>query len=181
VQGLGNVGFALCRLLHAAGARLIVADQRSELAARAAVAFEAQVAGTRTILQAKADVFAPCALGAVLDAQSIAQLKAKVVCGAANNQLATAAEGPRLARAGVLYAPDFVVNSGGIINVAAEYLGWSSEEVDRRVGAIGRTLGQVLDRADSLGLAPPQAAEALAHEILVNPPAALPLAPQLAA
>jgi leucine dehydrogenase len=169
VQGLGNVGFALCQLLHEAGAKLIVAEQRSELAARAAALFGAEIAGTRTILEARADVFAPCALGAVLDAESIAHLKASVVCGAANNQLATPEDGKRLARAGVLYAPDYVVNSGGIINVAAEYLGWSHDEVERRVGAIGQTLAQVLDYANGAGLPPHEAADALAREVLARP------------
>jgi leucine dehydrogenase len=181
VQGLGNVGFALCRLLHAAGAKLVVAEQRSELAARAAVAFGAQVAGTRTILEARADVFAPCALGAVLDRESIPHLKARVVCGAANNQLATADDGARLAEGGVLYAPDYVVNSGGIVNVAAEYLGWSLDEVERRVGAIGQTLGRVLDYGNAVGLLPHQAADALAREILARPRSSPPLAPPIAA
>jgi leucine dehydrogenase len=180
VQGLGHVGFALCRLLHAAGAKLVVAEQRSELAARASVAFGAELAGTRTILDARADVFAPCALGAVLDAQSVRQLKASVVCGAANNQLATPEDGTRLAERGVLYCPDYVVNSGGIVNVAAEYLGWSVDEVDRRVGAIGRTLGRVLDYGNAAGLPPHEAADALAREMLARPRAA-PLAPSMAA
>lgn len=180
VQGLGSVGFALCELLHAAGAKLVVAEQRSELAARAAVAFGAQLAGTSTILEAKADVFAPCALGAVLDAQSIPRLKAHVVCGAANNQLATPEDGVRLAEKGVLYCPDYVVNSGGIVNVAGEYFGWSTEEVERRIGAIGQTLGRVLDYGNAAGLHPHQAADALAREILARPGSAA-AAPSMAA
>lgn len=179
VQGLGNVGYALCRLLHAAGARLIVAEPRSELAARAAVEFGAEVAGTRSIIEARADVFAPCALGAVLDAQSVPRLKARVVCGAANNQLATPEDGARLAQAGVLYAPDYVVNSGGIINVAAEYFGWGVAEVERRVDLIGETLAQVIDHADRVALSPHAAAEALAREIASAPRS--PMAPPIAA
>lgn len=180
VQGLGSVGFALCQLLHAAGAKLVVAEQRSELAARAATAFGAQIAGTRTILETRADVFAPCALGAVLDAQSIPHLKASVVCGAANNQLATPEDGGRLAERGVLYCPDYVVNSGGIINVAGEYFDWSVEEVERRIGAIGQTLGRVLDYGNAAGLRPHEAADALAREILARPRAAS-RAPSMAA
>jgi leucine dehydrogenase len=181
VQGLGNVGFALCRLLHAAGAKLVVAEQRSELASRAASMFGAEISGTRTILAAEAHVFAPCALGAVLDAESIPHLKASVVCGAANNQLATSEDGARLAERGVLYAPDYVVNSGGIINVAAEYLGWSLDDVERRVGAVGKTLGQVLDYGNAAGLPPHEAADALAREILARPRAVSPAAPPMAA
>jgi leucine dehydrogenase len=169
VQGLGSVGFALCQLLHAAGAKLVVAEQRSELAARASVAFGAQLTGTSTILEAKADVFAPCALGAVLDARSIPRLKASVVCGAANNQLATPEDGARLAERGILYCPDYVVNSGGIVNVAGEYFCWSTEEVERRIGAIGQALGRVLDYGNAAGLQPHQAADALAREILARP------------
>ncbi len=180
VQGLGSVGFALCKLLHAAGAKLIVAEQRSELAARAVAAFGATIAGTRTILEARADVLAPCALGAVLDAQGIRELRASVVCGAANNQLAMPEDGVRLADRGVLYCPDYVVNSGGIINVAAEYLGWNVEEVDRRVGAIGQTLGRVLDYGNAAHLHPHEAADALAREILARPRPA-PLMPSMAA
>lgn len=169
VQGLGNVGYALCRLLHATGARLIVAEQRSDLAARAAVEFGAEVAGTRSIVEAKVDVFAPCALGAVLDAHSIQRLRASVVCGGANNQLATPEDGIHLADAGVLYAPDYVVNSGGIINVAAEYLGWSLDDVEQRVDRIGETLRQVLDRAENDVVSPHEAADALARETLSRP------------
>ena len=180
VQGLGHVGFALCQLLHEAGAKRVVAEQRSELAARAATAFRAELAGTRTILETKADVFAPCALGAVLDSESIPHLKASVICGAANNQLATPEDGARLAARGVLYCPDYVINSGGIVSVAAEYLGWSVDEVERRVGQIGKTLGEVLDYGNAARLPPHEAADALAREVLARPRSA-PFAPSLAA
>lgn len=179
VQGLGSVGFALCELLHAAGAKLIVAEQRSELASRASAAFGADIAGTHTILERKADVFAPCALGAVLDEESISRLRASVVCGAANNQLATPGDGVRLAERGVLYCPDYVVNAGGMVNVAAEYLGWDSTEVDRRIAAIGQTLGRVLDYGNAARLPPHEAANALARELMARPrsvPFAAPMA-----
>lgn len=166
VQGLGHVGFALCELLHAAGARLIVAEPRPEIAARAAVLFDAEVAHARAILSARADVFAPCALGAVLHADSIPTLAAKVVCGAANNQLATAQDGTRLAERDILYAPDYVVNAGGIINVAAELLGWSNAEAAQRVDAIGGRLAEVLDLAREGGLPTNLAADALARSLI---------------
>jgi leucine dehydrogenase len=168
VQGLGNVGFALCALLHEAGARLIVAERRPDVAARAAELFEAQVVDTDAILRVQADVLAPCALGAILDAQTVEDLQARIVCGAANNQLASPDQGMQLAERGVLYAPDYLVNAGGIINVAAEILGWSSAEAVRRVDGIGPRLAEVLDLAAQHGIAAHDAADSLAREIIAN-------------
>ncbi|HSI18213.1 MAG TPA: Glu/Leu/Phe/Val dehydrogenase family protein, partial [Sphingomonas sp.] len=168
VQGLGHVGFALCDLLHAAGARLIVAEPRSAVAAKAAVMFDAEVMTSRALIEAKLDVFAPCALGAVLDKATVRALQAKVVCGAANNQLATPRQGSELAERDVLYAPDYLVNAGGIINVAAEYFGWSEDDARERVEGIGARLGEVLDLADKAGTAPHEAADALAQSIIAG-------------
>lgn len=154
VQGLGNVGMTLCKLLHEAGARLIVAEPRSDVAARAAVAYDAQVMSSSALMQAKADVFAPCALGGVLDFVSVNTLGAKVVCGAANNQLLSDDQAAQLAGRGILYAPDYLVNAGGIISVAAEYLGWSECEVARRVALIGPRLATMIDSAEATGLTP---------------------------
>jgi leucine dehydrogenase len=166
VQGLGHVGYELCRLLHAEGARLIVAEPRAEVAARAAVEFGAEVAGVSSIVDRHADVFAPCAMGGALDTRVVSRLKASVVCGAANNQLADPKLGALLAGRGVLYAPDYLVNAGGIINVAAEYLGWSMAEVDARVAAIPDRLAEVLDRAELTGRPPSEVADELARELL---------------
>jgi leucine dehydrogenase len=166
VQGLGSVGYELCRMLHGAGARLIVAEPRAEVAARAAVEFDAEVAGVAGILDARADVFAPCALGSALDERAIGRLKAKVVCGAANNQLADAALGVVLDERRVLYAPDYLVNAGGIINVAGEYLGWSPEEVEARVAAIPVRLAEVLERAGRTGRPPSEIADEMARKLL---------------
>ncbi|WP_422056626.1 Glu/Leu/Phe/Val family dehydrogenase [Sphingomonas sp.] len=163
VQGLGHVGFALCELLHAAGARLIVAEPRAEVAAEAARRFGATVVGSTDLVAAEADVFAPCALGGVLDAKAVQRLRATVVCGAANNQLATPAQGDALLARGILYAPDYVVNAGGIINVAAEYLGWDPEEARSRVEATGERLAAVLDHAAAERMAPHRAADQLAR------------------
>jgi leucine dehydrogenase len=168
VQGLGNVGFALCALLHEAGARLIVAERRPDVAARAAALFDAQVVDSDAILRVQADVLAPCALGAILDAQTVEELQARIVCGAANNQLASPHQGMQLAERGVLYAPDYLVNAGGIINVAAEILGWSSAEAVRRVDGIGPRLAEVLDLASQQGIAANDAADRLAREIIAN-------------
>lgn len=172
VQGLGSVGSALCALLHDAGARLVVAEPRAGVAATFARHYGAKVVRSDAILGTQADIFAPCALGGVLDAQSIGRLRATIVCGGANNVLATAEDGDRLADAGVLYAPDYVVNAGGIINVAAEYLGWQGEEVRRRVDAIGARLANVLDLADAAGLPPGRAADRLARETIAAAAAA---------
>ena len=166
VQGLGSVGSQLCGLLHDAGAKLIVAEPRSGVAAAVACRYGATVAGLDGILDAKCEIFAPCALGAVIDERAVARLRARIVCGAANNVLAAAEDGDRLADRGVLYAPDYVVNAGGIINVAAEYLGWSVEDAEIRVRQTDRRLAEVLDLADRQGLAPHRAADALARQRL---------------
>lgn len=163
IQGVGHVGEALARLLHAAGARLIVADVDSSRVARVAVALGAEVASSAQVLAAHADIFAPCALGGVFHAGSVGVVRARVICGAANNQLATPADGERLAQRGILYAPDYVVNAGGIINVAGEYLGWAPEAVAARVEATGERLAAVLDHAEAQDLPPHAAADRLAR------------------
>ncbi len=167
VQGTGHVGAALCELLHEAGARLIVSEPRSEIASRIAVRFGAMVMGSAALLDAPADVFAPCALGGAINEASIARLRMPVVCGAANNQLTSPEMGARLADRGILYTPDFLVNAGGIINVAAEYLGWSQVMVKQRIDAIGPRTAEVLNRADAQGVLPERAARDLAMLRLV--------------
>lgn len=113
------------------------------------------------------DVFAPCALGAILNEQSIGRLKAKVVAGGANNQLAENADGRRLAEAGILYAPDYVINGGGIINVACEYFGGSNDaEVMRQVAAIGPRLTGIFEEAAKSGNPTNEIADAMAKRII---------------
>ena len=168
VQGVGNVGAALAGMLHRAGARLIVADVNAVAAARVAVATGATVASVAGIMSARADIFAPCALGGVISDATVGKLGAKVVCGAANNQLAEPADGERLADRGILYAPDYVVNAGGIINVAAEYLGWSQGEAAARVDATAERLARVLDHAAIVGLTPDMVADLLAREKIAS-------------
>lgn len=168
VQGLGHVGFALCALLHDAGARLVVADPRADVAGEAERRFGATAVSPDQIVAARTEVFAPCALGGVLDAAAVARLHAMVVCGAANNQLATPAQGDALVARGILYTPDYVVNAGGIINVAAEHLGWSIEEARSRVEATGARLEQVLDHAVAERIAPHAAADRLARAAITR-------------
>jgi leucine dehydrogenase len=170
VQGLGNVGSALCALLHEAGAKLIVADPRHGVAAEVACRYGADIMARGSILDARCDIFAPCALGGVINGAAGRRLRAKIVCGAANNVLASTEDGDRLAERGILLAPDYVVNAGGIINVAAEYLGWSEAEAAARVDATGQRLAAVLDHAEREGLAPHRAADALARQRLAERP-----------
>lgn len=174
VQGVGNVGMRLCEMLHEAGARLTVSDPRSDATQAAARRFGARIVEGIDILAADCNVFAPCALGGTLDRHSIPKLKAQLVCGGANNQLHSPEDGERLCERGILYAPDYVVNAGGVINVAAEYLDWSNEEVATRVDAIGRRLAEVLDLADRDGIASNRAADRMARELVYREPAGCP-------
>lgn len=166
IQGVGNVGAALALMLHEVGAKIIIADTNSERVARVANRTGAMVVSVSNIMKVNADILAPCALGGVLNANTIPQLSASVVCGAANNQLAVLEESDRLADRGVLYAPDYVVNAGGIINVAAEYLGWNRASVEERVNATACRLLHVLDHAESSGVSPARAADGLARAVL---------------
>lgn len=151
VQGVGHVGYYLCKYLHEAGARLVVADIDPERVKRIMDEFDARGVALDQILSQEVDVLAPCALGAVLNKDSIPELRTRVVAGGANNQLATAEDGQRLHDAGILYAPDYVINGGGIINVASEYYGDATDdEVWERVAAIGpRLTGIFREAADS--------------------------------
>lgn len=148
VQGLGNVGFELCRRLHEAGAVLLVADLDPARLAQAQARFGAMVARPEEIHRLAADVFAPCALGGVLNAATIPELGAPIVAGSANNQLAEPGDGARLAARGILYAPDYVINAGGVINVAAEIGGsYDAAAVTRKVRALGETLTEIFEAA----------------------------------
>jgi leucine dehydrogenase len=168
IQGLGHVGWALCQLLHAAGARLLVSDVRAEIAAKARDRFLATVLDGPELIRSSADVFAPCALGGIINPESIKQLGATIVCGAANNQLASPGDARALASRDILYAPDYLVNAGGIINVAGEYFRWSQQEVRERVDLIGPRLVQVLDFAAVRKMAPNEAADAVATAIIAG-------------
>ncbi|MCJ2182774.1 amino acid dehydrogenase [Novosphingobium sp. 1949] len=152
VQGVGNVGGRLARLLADEGARLVLADIDTQRAQALASELGAEVASIADIAGVTADVFAPCALGGALDEAVLGVLKAALVCGAANNQLATPEIAEVLRARDILYAPDYVVNAGGIINVAAEYLGESEADVRGRVVAIGPRTAGILEMARAEGL-----------------------------
>jgi leucine dehydrogenase len=167
VQGVGNVGYHLCRYLSEAGARLLVADLNGESVERAVQEFGAVAVAPDQILGTQADILAPCALGGVLSAKTIPALKVKLVAGAANNQLATAADGERLHNRGIVYAPDYVVNAGGIIAVAAEReRDIDQAEVMARIERIHGRTRNVLEVAKKSGRPPHEVADDLAREII---------------
>jgi leucine dehydrogenase len=148
VQGVGNVGHSLCGYLSAAGAKLLVADIDQARVDAACREYGAQAVALTDILFQPVDVLAPCALGAILNELSIPRLQTPIVAGAANNQLATPADGQRLSDADILYAPDYVINGGGIINVANEYHeSADDEEVMQLIAAIGPRLLRIFEEA----------------------------------
>jgi leucine dehydrogenase len=168
VQGLGHVGTHLCGLLHASGARLTVADLNANAVAKAQKDYAATVVDVGDILTIPADILAPCAIGAILNKNSIAGLQVQVVAGGANNQLATPEDGARLHARGILYAPDFVANGGGIINVATEILriGDRKAWVGQKLAALDRTMERILTRARILNVSPNDVAEQIVDEML---------------
>lgn len=173
VQGLGSVGYGLARYLAEAGARLTVSDINPEAVARAEAELGATPADPEAIATVEADIFSPNALGAVLSPATIPRLNVAAVVGAANNQLHADSDGEALRRRGILYAPDYVVNAGGLIQMGGELMGWSRTEVDRRVAAIADRLGRIFARAQAHGVATNKAADALAEERFSSPEVAL--------
>jgi leucine dehydrogenase len=149
VQGLGSVGWSLCKQLHSEGAMLTVADIDRAKVAKAQTEFGATFVAPERIVEAEADIFAPCALGSALTEESIPTLKATVVAGSANNQLATHDCARLLMQRGVLYAPDYVINAGGMINVAAELApgGYDRDAAMARVKEIPATLTSIFRRS----------------------------------
>lgn len=173
VQGLGHVGMYLCCYLHEAGAQLIVADMAPDPVAQAVAEFGATAVPPQAILSAAADILAPCAIGAILNADTIPTLQAQVVAGGANNQLATPEDGARLTERGILYAPDFVANGGGIINAATEILSIPNREawVADKLTALDATMDRILIRATGLGVSPNDVAEEIVEDMLRRPAA----------
>jgi len=144
VQGVGKVGFDLCRQLHEAGADLVISDVNQDNLQRAQTAFDARVSSVDEILFEDVDVLSPCALGASLNEQSIPHIKASIIAGAANNQLATEEDGQRVFARNILYAPDYVINAGGIISVSLEYVGGKTKtEVSSQIALIPKRLGEI--------------------------------------
>ena len=148
VQGLGGVGHELCGLLNADGVQLVIADIRAEVVQQACKDFRATASAVENILFERVDVVAPCALGAVFDSTTIPRLRTSIIAGAANNQLAMAGDGMRLHTAGVLYAPDYVINAGGIISVGREYLGGATpQSIEAEIRKIPERLTEIFERS----------------------------------
>lgn len=168
VQGLGSVGFYLCEHLHKEGAKLIVTDINQDAVQRAVSQFGATAVGLNDIYAVEADIYAPCALGATINDATIPQLKVKIVAGCANNQLKEARHGEVLREKGILYAPDYVINAGGIINVASEMRpeGYSEAESTTKVMAIYDTLLNIFRRADAESQSTSVIADLMAQEII---------------
>jgi glutamate dehydrogenase/leucine dehydrogenase len=165
ISGVGKVGADLAQRLAADGARLTIADARGDVAAAVAAEVGAVVVDPAAILAVECDVLSPCALGAVLSVTTIPELRCAAVCGCANNQLATDDDDERLADRGVLYAPDYVVNAGGVINIADETGpgGYDRERALARVETIGGTLRTIFALADERAITPAAAADAFAE------------------
>jgi leucine dehydrogenase len=171
VQGLGKVGMDVARRLHEEGARLVVADVNEPLTRHAADSFGAKIVPPDAIVTADCDVLSPNAMGAILNDVTIPALHARVIAGAANNQLARDEQGKMLQARGILYAPDYAINGGGIIRVAAQIYDWSDAEVERRVLTIGDTLREIFHRSDVEGLPTNQVADRIAEERMAEGPA----------
>lgn len=170
VAGTGKVGAALARHLHEAGCRLTLADVRDDVVGPLAAAVGAEVVDPARVHAVACDILSPCALGALLDERTIPELGAAAVCGCANNQLATDDDGSRLAARGILYAPDYVANAGGVINIAVELEpgGYDHDRAWQRVTTIHDTMQRVFATADAEGLTPAQAADHLAEQRLLT-------------
>jgi leucine dehydrogenase len=167
VQGAGGVGSQLAEYLADAGADMLVADLDSSRARAVALRVRGDVVHPDHILETRADVYAPCAVGGVLDSNTAARLACKVVAGSANNQLAQPEAADLLHARGVLYAPDYVINAGGAIGVAGvEQLGWSDTEVETALAQIGETLRVVYARSEEQQISTSAAADAIAEERL---------------
>ncbi len=164
IQGLGHVGIVLAEHLRQAGAELLVSDVDDASVLAAVTRFGATAVPVDAITAAEADIFAPCALGAILDDASIAGMRARIIAGAANNQLAEDHHGEALRRAGILYAPDFVINAGGVINIAHEYPAYDRKAAFDHIAGIYDTLVDLFRRAETEDIATNVMADRMAWE-----------------
>lgn len=172
VQGLGAVGYDFAKHCRAEGAQLFVTDINEEACQRAATELNATVVGLDEIYGLDVDVYSPCALGATINDGTIAQLKAQVIAGSANNQLATPAHDKLVMDKGILYAPDYVINAGGVIHVCSEATNMSLAETEQRVRSIYNTLDQIFTRSAAEQRPTGEIADELAREIIEKAKAA---------
>ncbi|TYT24968.1 Glu/Leu/Phe/Val dehydrogenase [Luteimonas viscosa] len=164
VQGLGHVGMEFAKLLKERGAKLFVTDINQELVERAVSELGATAVGLDEIYDVPADVYSPCALGGTVNENTLPRLKAKVICGAANNQLANNAIGDEIAKRGILYAPDYAVNAGGVMNISLEIDGYNRERAMRMMRTIYHNLARIFEIAERDRIPTYQAADRLAEE-----------------
>lgn len=164
VQGVGNVAFTLCEHLHKEGAKLIVTDINKDAVNRAVEAFDAKAVDPDDIYSVDCDIYSPCALGATINDETLAVLKAKVIAGSANNQLKTEKHGEIIHEKGIVYAPDYVINSGGVINVADELIGYNQERALKKVEGIYDILLNVFEISKKENIPTAIAADRMAEE-----------------
>jgi len=164
VQGCGHVGYYLAKELHEAGAKLVVTDIDAERVKRVVSEFGARAVGAEEIYSVQADIFAPCALGAIINDKTLPQLRVEIVAGAANNQLLEERHGHELEGRSILYAPDYVANAGGVINVYSELAGWTSARAFRKADEIYETVLKVFAIAKTDKIPTYLAADRLAEQ-----------------
>ncbi|SCA55229.1 Leucine dehydrogenase [Candidatus Terasakiella magnetica] len=169
VQGVGNVGYYLCQYLHEAGAKLIVSDINEKALKRVEEEFSAQRVSLEEIYSQEVDVYAPCALGATVNDQTIDQFNTSIIAGSANNQLAEDRHGQALLDKGILYAPDYVINAGGLINVAHETDDYDLGVVKDKIDNIYTTLLEIFQRSQKRNLPTSLIADHMAEELFKEP------------
>ncbi|MFC3715851.1 Glu/Leu/Phe/Val dehydrogenase dimerization domain-containing protein [Luteimonas soli] len=176
VQGLGHVGMEYVKLLKERGAKIFVTDINKTLVDKAVNEYGAEAVGTDEIYDVNADVYSPCALGGTLNEQTLPRFKFKVICGPANNQMASNEIGDELEKRGILYAPDYAVNAGGVMNVALEITGYNRERAMRQMRTIYHNLARIYEIAERDGIPTYRAADRMAEErIMVMGKLKLPL------
>jgi leucine dehydrogenase len=164
VQGLGHVGMEYVKLLKERGAKIFVTDINKTLVDKAVNEYGAEAVGADEIYDVNADVYSPCALGGTVNEQTLPRFKFKIVCGPANNQLASNAIGDELEKRGILYAPDYAVNAGGVMNVALEITGYNRERAMRMMRTIYHNLARIYEIAERDGIPTYKAADRMAEE-----------------
>ena len=169
VQGLGKVGFELAKLLVRDGAVVNASDINDDNCRRASDELSIRIVSNDELLMGNCDVFAPCALGGVLNEWSIPTLKTSVIAGAANNQLLTQKDDIRLANAGILYCPDYLINAGGVVDVYQRLNGGTQVDIDAGVAAIAARLASVLTEAESRNISPEKVAQERAERLITEP------------